>query len=192
MLDQVNALIMAAMAAFSPAADLDVVQVRCMADNIYFEGRAEGMAGQMAIALVTMNRVESTFYPNTVCKVVKQGPRYRKRPDLPVRWKCQFSWWCDGKSDRIPLTYTKGKRKDQIRQAVHNTYSEVTRNAILVMAGRVTDFTEGATHYYAHRITTPYWSESVKMVRTTIIDDHTFMKPKAKMADAAPGATDNP
>lgn len=189
MLDQVSALIGAIMMTLTPSMDLDIEQVRCMADNIYFEGRNEGMAGQMAIALVTINRVESKYYPNTICEVVKQGPKY-KNTGLPVRWRCQFSWYCDGRSDDIPLTYTRGERKGQIREAVHNTYSEVARNAILVMSGTVTDFTEGATHYFAQNIVTPRWSISDKMTRTTIIDNHTFMK--VKVVQTATGATNSP
>ena len=58
MSDPINALIGAIMLTLAPAPgaamDLDIDQVRCMADNIYFEGRNEGMAGQMAIALVTL------------------------------------------------------------------------------------------------------------------------------------------
>lgn len=165
---------------------LDLDEVRCLADNIYFEGRNESAAGQMAIALVTMNRVESSSYPNTICKVVKQGPRYKNNPDLPVRWRCQFSWYCDGRSDKIPLTYTKGKRKGQVRQRVYEVYAETVKHAVLVMAGITIDFTEGSTHYYAQNIVTPSWSTSKKMQKVTVIDNHTFMR--AKVMEDAPGA----
>lgn len=166
---------------------LDLAEVQCMADNIYFEGRNESAAGQMAIALVTMNRVESDAYPNTICEVVKQGPRYKNNPDLPVRWRCQFSWFCDGRSDKIPLMYTKGKRKGQIRQRVYDVYAETIKHAVIVMAGNTTDFTEGSTHYYAHNIVTPTWATSDKMQKVTVIDNHTFMR--AKVATDGPGAS---
>lgn len=165
---------------------LDLDEVRCLADNIYFEGRNESAAGQMAIALVTMNRVESSAYPNTICEVVKQGPRYKNNPDLPVRWRCQFSWFCDGRSDKIPLTYSKGKRKGQVRQRVYEVYAETVKHAVLVMAGITIDFTEGSTHYYAHNIVTPTWSTSEKMQKVTVIDNHTFMR--AVVMNDAPGA----
>lgn len=50
----------------------------CLALNIYHEARGEPLDGRIAVAQVTMNRVESKRYPNTVCEVVYQ--------------KSQFSW----------------------------------------------------------------------------------------------------
>ena len=61
----------------------------CLALNMYFEARSEPIAGQIAVAEVTLNRVASPHYPNTVCEVVLQDNSEG----------CQFSWWCDGKSD---------------------------------------------------------------------------------------------
>ena len=48
----------------------------CLALNIYHEGRGEPMEGQAAIATVTMNRVSSKHYPNTVCAVVWQHKQF--------------------------------------------------------------------------------------------------------------------
>ena len=70
----------------------------CLALNTYHEAKNQSMIGQVATAQVVMNRVADSRYPNTVCEVVKQGPKY-KGSDVPVRHKCQFSWFCDGKSD---------------------------------------------------------------------------------------------
>ena len=61
----------------------------CLALNIYFEARSEPIQGQIAIAEVTLNRVASANFPNDVCSVVLQDNNSG----------CQFSWWCDGKSD---------------------------------------------------------------------------------------------
>ena len=41
----------------------------CLAENIYFESRAEGVEGKAAVANVTRNRVESEQFPNTYCGV---------------------------------------------------------------------------------------------------------------------------
>ena len=72
--------------------------VHCLAENIYHEARGESTAGKMAVALVTLNRVEDKRFPNTVCGVVKQTKYYPSgRIDLH---SCQFSWYCDGKSDK--------------------------------------------------------------------------------------------
>lgn len=56
----------------------DEREVNCLARNIYHESRGEPTKGQLAVALVTLNRVYNKKFPNTVCKVVYQ--------------KSQFSW----------------------------------------------------------------------------------------------------
>lgn len=60
----------------------------CLARNVYFEARGEPVAGQYAVAEVTMNRKASGRYPNTVCGVV-----YQKNWDpLRQRYVGAFSW----------------------------------------------------------------------------------------------------
>ena len=71
----------------------------CLALNVYHEAKNQSMIGQIAVAQVVMNRVYDERYPNTICEVVEQGPTYSWKPDFPVRNRCQFSWYCDGKSD---------------------------------------------------------------------------------------------
>src|SRR5256714_10675391 len=44
----------------------------CLARNVYYEARGESLAGQYAVAEVTMNRKASALYPKTVCEVVYQ------------------------------------------------------------------------------------------------------------------------
>jgi len=67
-------------------------EIRCLALNIYFEARGEPESGQVAVGHVVMNRVASSRFPGTVCDVVQQGGSLRRN-------RCQFSWWCDGRSD---------------------------------------------------------------------------------------------
>ena len=63
-------------------------QLRCLAYNVYYESRGEPLAGQYAVAEVTLNRVASERYPDTICKVV-----YEKRWDrLRKRYVSAFSW----------------------------------------------------------------------------------------------------
>jgi spore germination cell wall hydrolase CwlJ-like protein len=59
-------------------------EVNCLADNIYYEAGTESYEGKLAVAQVTLNRVNSDKYPKNVCGVVKQK-------DNGV---CQFSWVC--------------------------------------------------------------------------------------------------
>ena len=92
-------------------------ELKCMAENIYFEGRAEPMMGKVAIGKVVMNRIDSPLHPNTICEVVHEGPhreswktRGKDVPDadrkfFPLRNKCDFSWYCDGKKDIVWISY---------------------------------------------------------------------------------------
>ena len=60
----------------------------CLARNVYFEARGEPMKGQIAVAEVTMNRVASGTYPDSICEVV-----YQKNWDvIRKRYVGAFSW----------------------------------------------------------------------------------------------------
>ena len=67
-------------------------QLDCLALNIYHEARGEPSEGKLAVGHVVMNRVADRRFPGSVCAVVRQGGFKR-------RWRCQFTWWCDGRSD---------------------------------------------------------------------------------------------
>jgi spore germination cell wall hydrolase CwlJ-like protein len=73
--------------------------LECLAQNIYFEARSESIAGQKAVAYVTLNRVSDPAYPKSICGVVTQG--IKTRNGSPVKGMCQFSWYCDGKRHTI-------------------------------------------------------------------------------------------
>ena len=68
-------------------------QWTCLTEAIYFEARSETLRGQVAVAEVILNRVDSRKYPNTVCKVVNQGASKKNA--------CQFSYNCDGKTEKM-------------------------------------------------------------------------------------------
>lgn len=74
-------------------------QLVCLAKNIYFEAAQEPFEGKVAVAQVTMNRVESGKYPNDVCEVVFQKNFFY---DKVV---CQFSWYCES-GPKIPKSAT--------------------------------------------------------------------------------------
>mgnify|MGYP000197503153 CR=1 FL=1 len=115
----------------------------CLALNVYHEAKNQSFIGQVAVAQVVMNRVKDTRYPNTVCDVVKQGLTYKWKPSLPIKNRCQFSWYCDGKSD---------KPDDEYAWA----YAQMV--AADVLRGEVPDFTGGSTHYHAYYVK-PYWAD---------------------------------
>ena len=139
---------------------LEQQQIICLADNIYFEARNQSVAGMIAVGHVTMNRVNDNRFPNDICSVVKEGPVYTnwKGTVLPVKHRCQFSWYCDGKSDEI---------------ANMETYKKVLDISIEIYYNKIYDFTEGSTHYHADYVT-PSWASS--KTKTTEIDDHKFYR----------------
>jgi N-acetylmuramoyl-L-alanine amidase len=77
----------------------------CLARNIYWEARSESFEGMVAVAQVTLNRVAHKSFPDDICDVVYQGPTKASWKDksvyYPVKHRCQFSWYCDGKPDDI-------------------------------------------------------------------------------------------
>ena len=130
----------------------------CMAANIYHEAKNQSMLGQFAVAQVVMNRVEDSRFPDTICEVVKQGLTYRN--GKVVIGKCQFSWYCDGKSDE-PNRDSKA-------------WSNAIRHASIIMTETINiDVTDGATHYHASYVR-PAWAKTKK--RTTRIDKHIFYR----------------
>ena len=159
-------------------------ELQCMAQNIYFEGRAEPMVGKIAIGHVVMNRIEDKNFPKTICEVVHQGPvreswKTKKDPTLakqdrvfyPRRDRCQFSWWCDGKKDIIWATYMNG----DVIDANMTAWRDSIHVALFIMNGDYSnDPTHGATFYYNPHIATPYWGAIFE--ETSMIGNHRFMK----------------
>ena len=65
-------------------------QLACLARNVFYEANGEPMAGQMAVAQVTVNRARSGLFPNDLCAVVAQSTIVGSNTKV-----CQFSWYCD-------------------------------------------------------------------------------------------------
>ncbi len=51
-------------------------EVTCLARNIYHESRSEPIKGQVAVALVTLNRTKHKDYPDTICGVVYEHKQF--------------------------------------------------------------------------------------------------------------------
>ena len=131
--------------------------ITCLALNIYFESRNQPIEGQIAVSQVVLERVKSEKYPNTVCEVVFQGPTYSWSVNYPIKDRCQFSWYCDGLSD---------KPKDEI------AWLNSLEVAEKVYYG-LTDTVKGATHYHSAK-GDPWWAKYKVKVRQ--IGDHIFYK----------------
>ena len=131
----------------------------CMAVNLYHEAGNQSMIGQMAVGQVVLNRVADKRFPNTICEVVKQAVTYKKS-DKPIRWKCQFTWYCDGKKDEPDF--------DSRTWRLALDHASILINKTILL-----DVTEGATHYHATYVR-PAWAKT--KTRTTRIDRHIFYR----------------
>ena len=125
--------------------------ITCLARTIYWEARGEAAGSMEAVASVVMNRLGHEGFPDTVCAVVRQGNE---------QGSCQFSWWCDGRSDQA--------KEDEI----YATAKEIARRALNL---QLRDRTGGAL-YFHHRNVTPNWSTEYR--KTVGIGEFVFYKPR--------------
>lgn len=51
-------------------------EIECLAKNIYFEARGESIQGKLAVAQVTINRMNDYRWPKTICQVVYQPGQF--------------------------------------------------------------------------------------------------------------------
>ena len=141
-------------------------EINCLAHNVYFEAKNQGTGGWLAVAFVTLNRVKDSRFPNTICEVVHQGPSkpswQNPEKQIPIRHKCQFSWYCDGKPDVIGSL---------------ERYSEILAFTNLMLGQAIStpmiDITDGATHYHADYVK-PAWAKT--KTKTIEIGDHIFYR----------------
>ena len=135
-------------------------EIYCLAQNIYFEAGNQPLAGKIAVSQVVINRVEHPSYPDDICDVIYQA-KIRvnwKNEIVPIRNQCQFSWFCDGKSD------------DPIDSQTWLLSLHIARDVVQRKYG---DITEGSTHYHSDSVY-PYWADSLN--ETVIINNHIFYK----------------
>jgi len=126
-------------------------EIRCLALTIYFEARGEPDAGKVGVGHVVMNRVGDPKFPSRVCAVVRQGGEWPRN-------RCQFSWWCDGRSDK-PRNHAAWKISKLIAQRIYWGFSQ--------------DPTGGALWYHATYVK-PSWRKAFE--RGPTLGQHTFYR----------------
>ena len=125
-----------------PAGVFTQAEQTCLANAIYFEARSESLKGQAAVAQVVLNRVRNPAYPGSICGVVYQNDSWYNR--------CQFSFACDGKKDRI---------------TDRDSYEVAREIAMAVTAGKIFIPEIGSsTHYYATYVR-PGWARSMQKMK---------------------------
>jgi spore germination cell wall hydrolase CwlJ-like protein len=177
MIDFIKALFITVLNFFSPAEDIAIVeaapeavitlpvqelvfdeeQLACAALNIYYEARNQSELGQIAVSQVVFNRAKEDFWPNNICDVVKQGSYTTGRVS---RHQCQFSWYCDGLSDR-PKEFSTWQNA-----------LEVARYSYFAWTYGY-DITEGSTNYHSSKVN-PKWRNDRGMKYVKTVHDHHF------------------
>ena len=122
-------------------------EIDCLAQTTYHESRGEPYKGKVAVAQVTINRMRSGEFPDSICRVVKQK----------IRGACQFSWVC--------------QKKRIVRSS--EEFLEEKRLASAVYYGMVEDVVKGATHFH-NKSVRPSWANKFKL--TARIGNHSFYK----------------
>ncbi|MBB3103063.1 cell wall hydrolase [Azomonas macrocytogenes] len=126
--------------------------ITCLSRTIYWEAKGEASLNMEAVANVVMNRLGHEGFPNTICEVVKQGSE---------QGACQFSWWCDGRSDHVE------------EDAPYTLAKEIARKAL---NRQLTDRTDGALYFHDRKVV-PDWA--TKYIKTAETGKFLFYKPRA-------------
>ena len=87
-------------------------ELKCMAENIYFEAARESLVGKIAVGQVVLNRMKSPNYPKTICGVVHQKNGTT----------CMFSWTCE-------------EPKEIIQQVAQELLSKSSENTLDITEG---------------------------------------------------------
>lgn len=138
-----------------PPLGVDREDMICLTQNIYFESRDQPLVGQVAVAFVTINRVDSWRYADSICAVVRAGYK-------PNRADCHFSWYCDGQSDY--------PHDNAIERKAWNT-AKIIAKAVIRNRDYIVDPTNGSTHYHSNKVS-PWWAPKIAYIGT--IGDHLF------------------
>jgi N-acetylmuramoyl-L-alanine amidase len=125
----------------------------CLARNVYYEARGEPEKGKLAVAKVTLNRMGSSRFPNTVCEVVYEQ-RWDKRRR---RYVGAFAWT---EFDRVPSP--KAKQWKKAWKAAETVYQDPESIQL-----------KGALFYHATRIK-PRWAKQKKRIKK--IGHHIFYR----------------
>lgn len=108
----------------------------CLALNIYREAGGESFEGKVAVAQVTLNRVDHPKFPKDVCAVV-----YQKNV-IMEKVVCQFSWHCEGLGNKKP--------KDKVYQESYAVAKKV------LLEGFRLDMLNDALYFHAVHVN-PAW-----------------------------------
>jgi spore germination cell wall hydrolase CwlJ-like protein len=125
--------------------------ITCLSRTIYWEAKGGSDADMEGVAHVILNRIGHEGFPGTICEVVKQGSEKKA---------CQFSWWCDGRSDQVQ------------EESMYATSKEIARKAL---NQQLPDQTHGAMYFHDRNVK-PDWAS--KYIKTAETGKFLFYKPR--------------
>jgi len=129
--------------------------ITCLARTIYWEAKEADARDMSAVASVVINRLGHDGFPDTICGVVKQGVETKS---------CQFSWWCDGRSDQVEEKQRYDVAKEIARKALNQQLKDPTRGAL----------------YFHDRSVRPDWAKVYRKTAETKL--FLFYKPNPALA----------
>jgi spore germination cell wall hydrolase CwlJ-like protein len=118
--------------------------ITCLSRTIYWEAKGGNAADMEAVAEVVLNRLGHEGFADTVCGVVKQDAQKKKK-------NCQFSWWCDGRSDQV------------VEEDRYVDAKEIARKAL---NQQIKDRTNGALYFHDRRLSPASFNQYVKTAET--------------------------
>jgi spore germination cell wall hydrolase CwlJ-like protein len=87
-------------------------QLECLTRNIYWEAASEPFEGKVAVAQVTLNRMQSGKFADSVCGVVYQKNVFYEKV------VCQFSWYCEGNQKMKPIHKPLWRESEEVAKKV--------------------------------------------------------------------------
>ena len=87
-------------------------QLDCLTRNVYWEAAHESFEGKVAVAQVTMNRVDAGKFAPTVCGVVYQKNIFYEKV------VCQFSWFCEANHKTKPINKLMWTESEEVAKKV--------------------------------------------------------------------------
>ncbi|GLO57875.1 hypothetical protein PPUJ20066_39110 [Pseudomonas putida] len=129
--------------------------ITCLARTIYWEAKGANEKDMTAVASVVLNRLGHDGFPDTICGVVKQGVETKA---------CQFSWWCDGRSDQVEEAQRYDIAKEIARKALNQQLKDPTDGAL----------------YFHDRNVNPDWAKAYR--KTAETTHFLFYKPNQALA----------
>ena len=129
---------------------VDLNELGCMVEVIHFEAQGESHEGRKGVANVVLNRVDSKYYPDTICEVVHQDRQFSYRNSI-------------------------GSPKVQLKNRLDvKSFKKTVDIALSAVQNDLKDNTGGSKHYFNHDLVIPNWYSKDKV--KVVIANHTFMK----------------